>query len=338
MSVGNVSLTSDLSVLAEAFGLGEPIKHDFLPDGLMNHNWQVTTTHGRYAVKRIKDVSLEKARRNLTALSALARGQIPVCVPLRTTSGDLVAEVGSHAYCVLPWIDGSHQRGVDLSASQVAELGIMLGRIHLALVTQPPGNAPDQLPPAKVTSVAEAVTASERFSDIVGSSAAPSEFDRTVAKFMERRRILLDKYAHLRPAAGIPLGPFGWTHGDFQYRNVLWRDGQIAAVLDWDRLGVRPYAEEVARTAQVQFGVDGRFDLKRLRGFIDGYRSVVPLSDDAALDGVRRLWWKRMTDYWQLEFHYNRGDHSCDHLFTTDEELLNWWTDRLGEVEAAFTQ
>ncbi|MGW1563974.1 phosphotransferase [Streptomyces sp. NPDC002144] len=338
MSADDLSLANDLPFLAEAFGLGEPTGHAFLPDGLMNQNWQVTTAQGRYAVKRIRDVSPETARRNLTALCALATEQIPVCAPLATSSSDVVADVRGHTYCVLPWIDGGHQRGVDLAASQVAELGIMLGRIHLALAAHPPGTMPDQVPPAKVTSVDKAVTASERFSEIVATTSTPSEFDLVVAEAMERRRVLLGKYAYLRPTTTIPLGPFGWTHGDFQCLNVLWRDGRIAAVLDWDRLGVRPYAEEVARTAQVQFGVDGRFDLQRVRDFIDGYRSVVPLNNDALLDGVRRLWWKRMTDYWQLEFHYDHGDHSCDHLFTADERLLNWWTDRLGDVEDAFTQ
>lgn len=134
-----------------------------------------------------------------------------------------------------------------------------------------------------------------------------------------------------------PAGPQGWTHGDFQYRNLLWADGGLVAVLDWDRLGVRPYAEEVVRTAQVQFGVEGVFDLERVTAFVAGYRSVIPLEPAALLDAARRLWWKRMTDFWQLEFHYDRGDHSCDELFIADEALLHWWTERLDAVEGAFT-
>lgn len=101
---------------------------------------------------------------------------------------------------------------------------------------------------------------------------------------------------------------------------------------------MRRYAEEVVRTAQVQFGVDGVFDLARVSEFVRGYRSVMPLEASALADGARRLWWKRMTDFWQPEFHYDRGDFSCDELFTADEALLHWWTDRLGQVEDAFME
>ncbi|MFF9431938.1 phosphotransferase [Streptomyces sp. NPDC014746] len=161
-------------------------------------------------------------------------------------------------------------------------------------------------------------------------------FDAAVLVALAKRRVLLAEYAALRPEGDVPAGPYGWTHGDFQYRNLLWAEGELTAVLDWDRLGVRPYAEEVVRTAQVQFGVEGVFDLERVAAFVSGYRSMVPLEPDALLDAARRLWWKRMTDFWQLEFHYDRGDHSCDDLFIADEALLHWWTERLDEVERAF--
>ncbi|MFJ8085264.1 phosphotransferase [Streptomyces sp. NPDC096205] len=137
------------------------------------------------------------------------------------------------------------------------------------------------------------------------------------------------------PRSATPEGDHGWTHGDVQYRNLLWEGGALAAIRDWDRIAVRPYAEEVVRTAQVQFGVGGVFDLARVSAFVGGYRSVVPLERSALVDGARRLWWKRMTDFWQLEFHYDRGDFSFDDLFTADEALLHWWTDRLDQVEDA---
>ncbi|MDX3114964.1 phosphotransferase [Streptomyces sp. B21-097] len=107
----------------------------------------------------------------------------------------------------------------------------------------------------------------------------------------------MTKHADLRPQHGIPEGARGWTHGDFQYRNLLWEGEDLAAVLDWDRVGVRPYEEEAVRTAQVQFGVDGVFDLDRVSAFVSGYRSVMLVDVTALVDGARRLWWKRMTDF-----------------------------------------
>jgi homoserine kinase type II len=138
------------------------------------------------------------------------------------------------------------------------------------------------------------------------------------------------------PAEGYAAGPFGWTHGDLQYRNVLWSVGRVSAVLDWDRVVVKTLGEEVARTAQVQFGDEhGHLDLDRVAAFVTGYRSVMPLSRADLADAVHRLWWKRMSDYWIFEFHYDRGDRGPDALLVPSERLLAWWSDRRGEVERA---
>lgn len=110
----------------------------------------------------------------------------------------------------------------------------------------------------------------------------------------------------------------------------------MTAVLDWDRVQVRPYGEEVARTAQVQFGAEGRLDLERVAAFVTGYRTVVPLDGDDLGDAVSRLWWKRLTDFWQLEWHYDRKDRSCEKLFLADEPVVQWWTGHLEDVQAAF--
>ncbi|MFF5726537.1 hypothetical protein [[Kitasatospora] papulosa] len=40
----------------------------------------------------------------------------------------------------------------------------------------------------------------------------------------------------------------------------------------------------------------------------------------------------------QFKLHCDRGDFSCDELFTADEALLHRWTDRIGQVENAVTK
>ncbi|WP_435185696.1 phosphotransferase [Streptomyces sp. bgisy126] len=330
---------SDLAELIRAFGIGEVLDRRHLADGLMNVNWRLDTPAGRFALKRVTDVPLERLRRNLAVLPVLAFHGVPVRAPLPTASGDVVAEVGGSGYCLFPWSDGNHVRGIDLSSSQVFELGTHLARLHVAL-SRAAGDAELPAAPtsvtAEVTDVGRAVQKADRLVMAVSSLGSHDTFDVAASTALEERKLLLDKYAHLRPEGDLPAGPHGWTHGDFQYRNLLWASGELTTVLDWDRLGIRPYAEEVARTAQVQFGVEGVFDLERVSAFVAGYRSVIPLEQVVLVDAARRLWWKRMTDFWQLEFHYDRSDHSCDDLFLADEALLHWWTERLDAVERAF--
>ncbi|MEE1842848.1 phosphotransferase [Streptomyces sp. NPDC094045] len=332
--------TDDLAELIRAYDIDEVLDRQHLADGLMNVNWRLGTRAGRFALKRVTDVPLDRLRRNLAVLPVLASYGVPVCAPLRTVHGDVIAEVHGGVYCLFSWSAGEHVRGTDLSLTQTSELGTHLAGLHTAL-----GRAVDEagMPAvpasvtAEVTEAGRAVQKADRLTGAVSARGAGDAFDRAAGTALEERKILLEKHAHLRPEGDTPAGPQGWTHGDFQYRNLLWADGGLVAVLDWDRLGVRPYAEEVVRTAQVQFGVEGVFDLERVTAFVAGYRSVIPLEPAALLDAARRLWWKRMTDFWQLEFHYDRGDHSCDELFIADEALLHWWTERLDAVERAFT-
>ena len=80
--------------------------------------------------------------------------------------------------------------------------------------------------------------------------------ERSPRPVLWQRKLLLEKYGHLRPQSDVPTGPFGWTHGDFQHLNVIWSGEDVAAVIDWDRIRVRMWGEEVARSATLLFGHD----------------------------------------------------------------------------------
>lgn len=331
-------IADDLAHLADAYSLGRIHQARYLAEGLMNRNWRIETDRGVFALKQIVDVPVPKARRSLSVLDSLDARGLPVCPPRRSSSADVVVEVGGRHYCLLPWAAGTHRQGADLAPEEASTLGALLGRIHTSLASPKAGlPAPADVSRAKVTAPEAAVAEADRFLEVIGRIEDPGAFDLAAASAVERRKVLIAEHAALRPASELPRGPVGWTHGDFQPLNVLWDGSAVSAVLDWDRLGVRPYAEEVVRTAQVSFGVDdGRLDLRLVAAFAAGYRSAVPVSDEDLADAIQRLWWKRMTDFWQLQWHYDKDDHGPDDLWVSGERLLGWWTGARGEVLDAF--
>ncbi|MFD5191278.1 phosphotransferase [Streptomyces sp. NPDC058357] len=125
--------SDDLAELIKEFDLGEVVARRHLADGLMNVNWRLDTLAGTFALKRVTDVPLDRLRRNLAALPALAEAGIPVVVPMKTPSGGVVVELGGSGYCLFPWASGAHVRGVDLPQAQVRRLGTELAKLHLAL-------------------------------------------------------------------------------------------------------------------------------------------------------------------------------------------------------------
>jgi homoserine kinase type II len=271
-------------------------------------------------------------------LAALEADGIPVCRPLLARDGDPVFEHGERGYCVLTWIHGSHPTGPELTLEEAHELGATVALIHNSLQRctttadlPPVGTAPASRAdhPEAAISEANRYQAAARVSN-------RGAFDQRVLDLLDRRKILIDKHMSEEPDGGIPRGPYGWTHGDLQHRNILWNGRRIAAIIDWDRIRVRPYAEEIARTATIQFAHGDRIDLGRVSAFVVGYRTVIPISVDDLADGVHRLWWKRLNDFWRLDFHYDRNNHSCDDLFLAGETILDWWTTHRDDVQRAF--
>jgi len=339
-STGANALADDLPLLADVFGLGGISDVRFLAEGLMNRNWQIIAGRGVFALKQIIDVPLPAARRNLAVVRALASDGVPACSPVVTAGGDMVAEAGGRGYCLFPWVDGCQPHGTELVPGQARSLGAVLGRIHESLNRLAPGAGMPGRPASlrsRVPEPAVALAEADRFLAHIARLRSRQRWDLAVADCLERRKILLGRHESSRPDGDVPAGPSGWTHGDFQHLNVIWQDGEVAGVIDWDRVSVRPFGEEVARSATLLFGCDsGVLDLGRVAAFVSGYRAVVPVSGEDLADAVDRLWWKRMCDYWHLVFHYDRGNSSCDHLFLPASRFLDWWTSRREDVQAAF--
>ncbi len=328
----------DLHAIAAAFQLGTIHEVSYLPTGLMNRNWRLATDRGVWALKQVTDVPLATARRNLRTVIALHANGVPACPPRLTTEDDPVLQIDERGYCLLPWINGTHPTGPELSLDQARELGAALGRIHDALQRCAPttGLPATVTRPTACTIQPDTALAEANRYQAAARAANSGRFDKLVIELLDYRKLLVDKHSSERPIDEDPHGPFGWTHGDVQYRNVIWQDGRIAAVIDWDRIRVRPYAEEIARTATIQFTNADGLDLRRVAAFVTGYRTIVPLSTEDLADGVHRLWWKRMSDFWHLDYQYDRGDHGCDDLFLSGETFLDWWTTHREDVRHAF--
>ncbi|WP_195911060.1 phosphotransferase [Streptomyces kaniharaensis] len=166
-------IEEDLVVLGETFGLGEVQACRFLPNGLMNGNWRLETADRAFALKRIMDVPLSLARRNLAVLAELAAAGVPVGRPLTTFSGQTVAEVADRGYCLIPWMEGSHQPGTEITLDQAGDLGVLLGQIHRSLNDERILLAPLALRPAFPVSM------TGRYSrDYYGASAPPTVLSR----------------------------------------------------------------------------------------------------------------------------------------------------------------
>ncbi|MGP4109538.1 phosphotransferase [Streptomyces sp. 4N509B] len=171
-----------------------------------------------------------------------------------------------------------------------------------------------------------------------GSGPRRTSFDELAEHRLLERCSLLREHADRRPDRSQTPAR-GWVHGDFHPLNLLYRAdaAEPAAIIDWDRLGVQPRAEEVVRAAAIFFlRPDGGLALSKARAYARAYRHGTCTDAAEMAAAVHRVWWERLNDFWMLRWHYERGDHRADPQFPAASALVVWWTRNADAVRDAF--
>ncbi|MCX5286718.1 phosphotransferase [Streptomyces sp. NBC_00183] len=327
-----------LGALLRQYSAGRAVACEPVDQGLLNRGYRLCTTRGRYFLKHHFDPETADPAaiaRQHRATQRLADLGVPVAPPLADRDGRTVAVVGGHAYALHPWIDGRHRHGGQLSTGQCARLGALLGVVHASLERVMPvharaGTEPDAADPADTFTLID---------DLLGRVCRhrPADsFDELARHRLLERRALLEQHADRRPTRGSSVG---WVHGDFHPFNLLYRGDAPAAIVDWDRLGLRPRAEEAVRAAAIFFVRPvGTLDLPKVRAYARAYRRTAGATPSELTAAVHRVWWERLNDFWMLRWHYERGDTRADPQFPAASALAVWWTRAYDTVCEAFVK
>ncbi|MFF2141094.1 phosphotransferase [Kitasatospora sp. NPDC058190] len=340
--IGTLSPPVPRSALDEVlarYRVGRLLTAEPVAEGLLNRGYRVTTEAGAYFLKCYVDAATANRpkilahHRAMTDLHALG---LPVSPPLTCTErAGTVAGLGGRLFALFPWVDGRHQHGTELPLPQCDALGALLGRLHGALddvcapLDQPAGyRSADPLDSAELARELRRHAREHR---------PYGELDALVEQRLAERLELLADHAHRRPdPQAAP--PTGWTHGDFHGLNLLYDGDRVVAVLDWDKLGPQPRAEEAVRGATLLFNdrTTGTLDLVRVRRYSQAYRASGAATAEHLAAAVHRVWWERLNDFWMLQWRYQRADHRADPLYPASAGQLAWWCQEYEQVLDAF--
>lgn len=317
---------------------GAPLSCEPVAEGLLNRGYRLATTRGRFFLKLYVDSATADRSviaRQHRATQRLDELGLPVAPPLPDIDGGTVVVLGGRCFALYPWVDGQHREGAELTTGQSWRLGALLGLVHTRLEqVQPPPADPGH----HVSADPERTFAliDDLLKQVRGHR--PREaFDELAEHRLLERRALLERHAHRRPPdAGEPVT--GWVHGDFHPLNLLYREDEPVAIVDWDRLGVQPRAEEAVRAAVIFFVQPaGSLDLAKVRAYARAYRLATGAPPDELAAAVHRVWWERLNDFWMLRWRYQRRDRRADPLFPAASALAVWWTGAYDAVRDAFT-
>jgi len=231
-----------------------------LDAGSVNSNFTFTTPEGqRYFARIYEEQGAAGAETEFSLLEALARQGVPVALPRPLVDGRRVHEFQGKPFAVYPFVEGEIlcQKRVDEAAC--AAVGEALARVHLASAAAPPlGEGRFRLADLRVR--LERVDASGR-PDLIAAA--------------DVVRGLMDKYEPQR-ASGLPSG---LIHGDLFRDNVLFREGRIAALLDFESASRGVFAYDVMVTLLAWCFGDG-LDVRLASALLRAYQAVRPLSED----------------------------------------------------------
>ena len=251
----------------EAFGFAGATSKMF-ERGLINRHWRVdledrTVVFRRYDINRTRPaISWEQ-----TLVDHAASRQWPVAKAFPALDGARIYAHEARLWSVAPFLQGEF--GEYESPAQFNICGRLLGRLHRDLVSFPEeGQRPDfgrlweldaWVAPAGFGSFNELLRDFERqYPDL--------------AQLVRRQR-----YRNLRELSRLkyPDLPDLPIHGDFQRFNLLWSEGQLSGLLDFDQSRRDAHVADLAPLLMPHLPLD----LPLARALLDGYQAVRPLSD-----------------------------------------------------------
>lgn len=252
--------------------------------GWLNRKWELETSKGKFLLKsyhpdRFRLYNEQDLVRALRWQSDLQKLGLP-CPQILMDRGEPIHRSPSgHRFVLMTFSDGNRLIPGRATEREMYSLGRATGRMHRLLDFQAgPATRPQFSIPAKADRISHW-----------------RKLDAAIRK-NGKEEILPFVEQQWKATEGIRISEFygaevGWAHRDLWADNILVSDGQLAAILDFDRLNSDYLELDVAR-AILSGALDGDdLNARTLNAFLDGYRSERVFPQGRILRALRLLWY-----------------------------------------------
>ncbi len=235
--------------------------------GSVNTNVELTLAGGGRAFLRIyEEQGFPGAAGDARLLAHLAPLGVATPMPLALAAepGAFVSEHAGKPAAVFPWVEGESLCQARVTPEATAQVGEALARVHVAGASFA-GAPPSRFGPAQIDARLRSLR----------EAALPPELSAVVARLSSR----LEGHAARAPAPEVS----GLVHGDLFRDNVLWKEGRIAALLDFESASRESYPFDLMVTL-LAWCFGDRLDADLARAMAQGYARVRPMPEaEAAL-------------------------------------------------------
>ncbi len=289
-----VDIIPDVIGMLGFWPYGEP---EAVDGGSLNWNYGIETEGQRLFVRRHReDLAPARIRAEHALIRWVSERGIPAPVPYKTEMDETVLSIAGGNWSVFPWVDGAVKERGGLTEAEVRLLGTVHGATQAVLAAHP-DSATAAL--SMRWDKTESIGYLERIRGVAAERNAPVEMQEALARQLSMLRDLdVKPFEHF---AGLPAQ---LLHGDFHDHQVLWSEGEIVAVVDWEMFGENPRIWELVRSLAFSklLGEPG------MEAYLEGHRRFVQLSEDECRLGLQLWWQSRVVGVWVWAAYFLQGN------------------------------
>ncbi len=256
MATLTVPSDAELEAFIASYGLAPKGFANGIPSGTVNSSYRIDREVGCYFLRIYEQQGQLGAEAEGRLLLHLAASGVPTPAPMTRRDGGVIGTLAGKPAAMFPWVDGAMLCLASVTPGVAHVLGGALARMHLA------GPAPAPLPPlgagrfgaddlvARCDRVAKSTDAEARLQS--------EPLRDAIIRIDRRRRTDLPK---------------GLVHGDLFRDNVLWHEGKLKALLDFESAHAGPLAYDLA-VVILSWAYRDTFDVGVARALVAGYRGI----------------------------------------------------------------
>jgi len=245
----------------------EPIEQ-----GAGNTNYLLDSNHGKF-VLTIFEIEPNRVAYMSKLLSLLEKHEYPAPRQQKMTNGEVLTKYKEKSVLVKPYVPGSVES--EINSNMVKQVGAAIAKLHEI-------PAPDYLPDK------------HSYVEVTYPKVMEKEFDRNYKTWVEQR------YSYIIGKLPSQL-PIGLVHGDIFSDNVLFEDGNLKAILDFEDVS-RIYKIFDLGMAVVGMCTEGiKVNSKKVRALVEGYQEI-RLLEEIEKDNLQLCieWAAILTSTWRF--------------------------------------
>ena len=308
-----------------------------IPKGMGTANWRVRTSAADYFLKQYPtgaDLAGETAALKLSEEARAAGMPAPRVIP--SVAGDLLWSQDDLALALFEYFPATTS-GVALSRSEMGQAGRTLGRLHAWLRGRP--GLRDTATAWLAFDQRRKRSAFERYVATIERREEQDEFDRRTLSLLHRRLELLPRAVAL--LASLPPLARQVVHGDYSVQNILFREGELVAVVDFRPPERFLPAFEIGRTALApEMVTAGSGWQDRALAFVEAYCRANPDIARADIEFAPHVWAVQLIrSEYGVRQHYRdpvERQADLDRFWFQRSEAADTILDNLDQLSAGF--